>query len=151
MSERCQQIVACARGWLGVPFRHQGRSRHGVDCLGLLACVAGELKLEKAGQRLADFDETDYGHIPDEARLWNGLCRVLHLIDKDVLQPGDVALMRIDGNARHVGIVSSYALPVTGGEPTSLSLIHAYAPARKVVEHRLDDMWQRRIVTGFRF
>jgi hypothetical protein len=30
-----------------------------------------------------------------------------------------------------------------------LSMIHAYAWSRKVVEHRLDDVWRRRIVALF--
>jgi hypothetical protein len=38
--------------------------------------------------------------------------------------------------------VGDYAL---GG----LSLIHASAPARRVIEHRLDDVWWVRLVTGF--
>lgn len=31
-----QDIITEARTWIGVPFRHQGRSRHGVDCIGLV-------------------------------------------------------------------------------------------------------------------
>lgn len=32
-------IVTEARSWIGVPFRHQGRTRRGVDCAGLAVCV----------------------------------------------------------------------------------------------------------------
>ena len=32
-------IVAAARTWLGVPWRHQGRTRQGVDCAGLVVLV----------------------------------------------------------------------------------------------------------------
>ena len=47
-------IVAEARTWLGVPWRHQGRSRAGVDCAGLVVLVARALEL-------ADYDSTVYG------------------------------------------------------------------------------------------
>ncbi len=32
-----------------------------------------------------------------------------------------------------------------------LSMIHAYAPSRKVVENRLDVVWSQRLVGAFRF
>lgn len=34
-----EQLVLEARSWLGVPFRHQGRSRTGVDCIGFAASL----------------------------------------------------------------------------------------------------------------
>ncbi len=138
------QMVACARGWLGTRFCHQGRRKRsaqdagGVDCLGLLIGVADELGLQHDGAPVRALDELAYGHLPDEAYLRTRL--------ETVLQPassigcGQVALMRVDGRAQHVGLVGDYA----HGE--GFSLIHAYAPARAVVEHQLDALWQQRIV-----
>lgn len=37
------RIVEQARTWIGVPFLHQGRTRIGVDCLGLVIAVGQEL------------------------------------------------------------------------------------------------------------
>ena len=51
-------IVAAARSWLGVPWRHQGRTRQGVDCAGLVVLVGRELGL-------ADYDTTAYGRRPE--------------------------------------------------------------------------------------
>ena len=31
-----REIVDAARNWVGVPYRHQGRTRNGIDCVGLL-------------------------------------------------------------------------------------------------------------------
>lgn len=135
-------FVAAARSYLGVPFRHQGRDRHGLDCLGLLVCVARDCGLRKDGALLSDWDETDYGHTPDAWRLWNGLHQLLQPVE--FRQPGDVVLMRIDGAAQHLGLVGDYS-------GNDVSLIHAYAPSRKVVEHRLDADWQNRIVQALRF
>jgi uncharacterized protein YijF (DUF1287 family) len=62
------------------------------------------------------------------------------------MQPSDVVWMRFDGEPQHLGVVGDY---VHGG----LSLIHAYngAGLNKVVEHRLDEAWRRRIVAAWRF
>lgn len=41
-----QQVVQEARSWIGVPFRHMGRSRQaGVDCIGFVLCVAWALEI----------------------------------------------------------------------------------------------------------
>lgn len=40
MAEIDARFVAAARGWIGVPSRHQGRSRGGVDCIGLVVMAA---------------------------------------------------------------------------------------------------------------
>ena len=132
------RIVVQARTWLGTPFKHQGRKKGvGVDCLGLLVGIAEELNLQdERGKPLAAFDALDYGHLPDEKRLWRGL--------KSCLSPnreGNIALFHIDGTARHLGIIAR--------DKAYRTLIHAYAPARKVVEHRLDEMWESRIVELF--
>ena len=135
-------IAKQARGWLGTPFKHQGRVKGvGVDCLGLLVGVAQELDLRDGqGRSLAQFDALDYGHMPDEKRLWAGLCNSLCLL-KDGQDDAVIALFAIDGTARHLGVLAcDQAYP---------TVIHAYAPARKVVEHRLDEMWERRIVSRF--
>ena len=54
-------IVAAARGWLGVPWRHQGRSRAGVDCVGLVVVVCRSLGL-------SDHDSTVCGSDSDPTR-----------------------------------------------------------------------------------
>ena len=144
MQHPSEIIVRFARHYLGVPFAHQGRSRAGLDCLGLLVCVARDAGLRVGGRLAADFDETNYAHLPDEKRLYCGLARVLYEVETGRMQTGDVALMRIDGAVRHLGIIAEYP---AGG----FSLIHAYAPARKVVEHRLDADWRAKIIHIFRF
>lgn len=39
------QIVEEARSYLGTKWLHQGRTRDGVDCAGLVACVGNALGL----------------------------------------------------------------------------------------------------------
>jgi cell wall-associated NlpC family hydrolase len=123
------EIVTMARQFIGCPWRHQGRSREGVDCLGLVLLVAHQLGL-------TDFDTRDYARqAKDESMLEQ--CRE-HLVEinRSVARPGDVAVMRFANN-RHIGFFGDY---VHGG----LSLIHAFSQSpRKVVEHRFTDDWLR--------
>lgn len=128
-------VVAEARALLGVRFRHQGRdAQHGLDCLGLLMIAAERAGVRLAGMAPAALDRQDYTSRPDavalEAQLAQWLVRV------DAPEPGDVLLLNIQGEAQHLALVSDY--PVTG----QVGMIHAYAPARQVVEHRYDAAWQ---------
>jgi cell wall-associated NlpC family hydrolase len=129
-------IVAAARGWLGTPWVHQGRSKgQGVDCAGLVIGVAHELGL-------STFDVTGYSRQPDGSSL-QGYCDA-HLDQVLVARPGDVALMRFADEPQHLAIFGDY---VHGG----LSLVHAYMRARAVVEHGLDDLWRSRVLAVYRF
>ncbi|HWT21692.1 MAG TPA: NlpC/P60 family protein [Variovorax sp.] len=134
-------VVAEARSWMAVKWRHQGRSREGVDCAGLVIKVAHELGL-------TEFDTADYSRqATDETML--ELCRE-HLVEivHAAAEPGDVAVMRFGAN-RHIGFFGDYP---HGG----LTLIHAYSsPPRRVVEHRFNDDWLRmnraQLIGIFRF
>lgn len=141
-------VIDEARGWVGTRFKHQGRKKNcaddrgGVDCLGLLIGVANACDVRgKDGKPLYVHDQLAYGHHPDGVDLRAGLEAAL-LPHDDAPKFGDVCLFRIDGVARHVGFIGAYM-------DGSASMIHAYAPARKVVEHRLDDVWRARLVACF--
>jgi cell wall-associated NlpC family hydrolase len=134
-------FVAEARTYVRVPFRHTGRTRRGVDCVGLVAVALAEV-----GRPVAD--RRDYGRNP----VRDGLRQVLvdHFGDPVDGEPraGDVALMRWhepDGIRlfNHVGIITDYPL---GG----VALLHAFHANGEVVEHRLAGPWPRRIVEVFR-
>ena len=142
------RIVDAARSWIGTRFHHQGRLKKshnhkgGVDCLGLLVGVAGELDLKTPdGIAITDFDITDYSHHPDTDNLKTILNNILNTKTKNDIQPGDVLILEVDSNPQHLGIVSNYN--------KSLGLIHAYAPARGVIEHALDECWQARVSAVF--
>jgi cell wall-associated NlpC family hydrolase len=130
-------ICTAARAWIGTRWEHQGRSREGVDCAGLILKVAHELGL-------TEFDTADYApQATDETML--ALCREhMQAVDLADLRPGDVVVMAFDAN-RHLAFVGDY---LYGG----LSLIHAYSQApRRVVEHRFADDWVARVRGCFRF
>jgi len=121
-------FVAAARSYVGVPFRHQGRTRHGVDCIGLVVCAARDIGLTLA-------DRTDYPRDP------NGLLPLemaRQFAPVESPQAGDILLMRFRGEPQHVAILAGAAL------------IHGYASIGRVVEHGMDAKWRRRIVAAYR-
>jgi cell wall-associated NlpC family hydrolase len=135
------EIVTAARAALNTPFVHQGRRvGKGLDCAGLLVHVATSLGVEMR-------DRDGYGRMPTNGELEAAIQdHVDHGIIAPVsvrdLQPGDLVLMRFEReNApRHLGII--------GFDDT---LIHAWAVAKKVCEHRIDRAWRSRIVGAWRF
>lgn len=135
------EIVAAARGWVGTPWVHQGRTKGlACDCIGLIVGIGAEL-----GMPGAALDRTDYRRQPDGVTLEATLRRALAPVPPPWprnLMVADVVLMRWMKLPVHVGLLAD------AGEP--FSLIHAYSPAGKVVEHRLDPRWLGRIVAAFR-
>lgn len=130
-------IVAAARSFMGVPFQHQGRTRAGIDCIGLVLNVGWQL-----GFLPRDYDVQGYSRIPD-GRLFAECDRLLVAIPAPVY--GCVVTMRFDGEPQHVGIVGEHK-----GHPT---LIHALwdrdRKRSKVIETRLTPPWPARIVGCF--
>lgn len=134
------EIVAVARTLLGVKYAHQGRVGHlALDCAGVPVYIAKHF-----GIPLTDY--TRYGRLPVPAEMRSALDAHLQRIQVAEMLPGDVVWMRFDAEPQHLGILGDY---VHGG----LSLIHAYngAGLNRVVEHRLDDQWRRRIVAAWRY
>lgn len=121
-----------ARAYLGCPFQHQGRSRRGLDCVGLVVmCLAD------CGRPVEDI--TTYGREPHSGLLESHLLRAFGpAIHRDEMQPGDIVAIDFAGAVRHVGITGDYPY---GG----LSLIHTDQSLGQVIEHRLDAKWAARI------
>ncbi|QQP96486.1 C40 family peptidase [Lysobacter enzymogenes] len=130
-------LPEAARGYLGSPFRHQGRSRSGLDCVGLVV-----LALADQGRAVADV--TTYGRDPHHGLLEQHLVETFGpAIARTDLHPGDIVAIEYSGATRHVAIVGDYP----GG---GLSLIHTDQTVGRVTEHRLDSRWHRRITGAWR-
>jgi cell wall-associated NlpC family hydrolase len=74
-----------------------------------------------------------------DALLGHGFERCTDCYDEDAARAGDIALFRFQGAAQHVAILSSKD-----------SIIHAFAPAKKVVETGLGTTWQTRCLGLYR-
>ena len=131
------QIVAEAREWMGTPFHHQARCKGaGVDCVGLVIGVCKKLKL-------TDFDHYTYSRIPD-GQMMKATCEAnMARIPFAEIIPGDVILFHFGSHPQHLAIVGDHP---HGG----LSIIHSYAPSKKVVEMSLSQEWIDRIVACYR-
>lgn len=128
-------FVRAARSMLGLPWRHRGRNRLGVDCVGLVVLAAA-----KAGCRIPD--HTHYGREPWDDRLRKELKALCGAPVNDWCV-GDIALISWGkGEPSHLAILGDY---LYGG----LSLIHAHN-LHGVVEHRLDEIHSQYIQEVYR-
>lgn len=145
MSEIQNEIVTQARTWLRTPFHHQARLKgKGCDCLGLIVGVVDELGLkDSTGMKLAAYDEVTYSKEPDGAYLIQKLTGILTEVPIADARAGDLALFKVRENPQHLAILTDYE--------GALGMIHCYAQARRVVEHRLDDDWKSRLLKVFRW
>ena len=125
-------IVTAARNYLGTPFHHQARVKGvGIDCAGLLVCVARDLGLQH-------YDVQGYSRVPSGAEFERHLDANLDKIS--AIEPGCILLMAFDSDPQHVAIATSLT-----------TIIHAHFEVRKCVEHDLDSVWTSRIRSIYRF
>jgi len=130
------RLVLAARGWLGVRWRHLGRSRTGVDCIGLVL-----LALRDCGVMIED--PAPYEREPQGTRLLAGIQRHAGRVSEP--RPGDVLLFRMGLYGGHVGIASEH--PERGG----LAVIHAFArQGEQVCEQAMNDELFAALLGAFR-
>ena len=128
-----QAVVDSARSYLNVRWHHQGRNRAGVDCAGLIICVAQDLEL-------AYTDIQGYPRTPDGKTLLQLLDSVAIATPVHERQIGDILVFQFQDDPQHMGIM------------TDRGVIHAYLPMYKVVEHRMDEFyWARKIVAVYSY
>ncbi len=147
--ERAQRerIVAAARGWIGTPYRHQGRLKGvGCDCLGLLVGVWREVtgqssrEAPRPGKGLAIPPYTpDWAEALRRETFAEGLRDYLDEIEPEEAREGDIVLFRWRAHlpAKHAGILTA---------PDRM--VHAQERA-KVAEVALSGWWRRRMAFGF--
>lgn len=127
------EIIAAARTAVGTKFRHQGRQIGiGLDCAGLAQHVA-------ASAGVATVDVEGYPNRPFAGQLESTLDAQPGLHRVPDMQPGDILLMRFDGEPQHLAIFAGR------------TIIHAYAKARIVCEHDFTPEWVARVVRVYRF
>lgn len=130
-----QDIVDEARTWIGVPWRHHGRNRAGIDCVGLGVVVARALDITQ-------YDSLDYGRQPKPG-LIDHLRRVACEIPVSDIEPGDFIVIEDTAYPYHLAFVSE-----KHGVP---HIIHAHARRRKVIEEPYIHDWPALTRHAFRF
>lgn len=143
--------LTALRAYIGVRFLHQGRSRAGIDCVGLLSCAASDLGY--ANEVHASL--RDYQRAPDSNMFKERIIDFLAPLPYNRLQPlrkqilpGDVIAFWIDrrGLPRHVAVYTG--LNAKGDD----CMIHAYAMTPKcVIEQPIEyGFWMKRIDSVWR-
>ena len=125
-----RDIVASARAWVGVPYRHLGRDRSGVDCAGLIVNVAHDFGFTVKDNRA-------YSNQPKAQTLLAPAERQMWRIERDRIIPGDiVVLWAWDPNEpQHFGII--------GDHPHGVTVIHAFSKFSKVTEQSWNAFWNK--------
>lgn len=132
-------LIEEAKSYLGVPWRHQGRSRSGVDCVGFLVQTWKKLGIQIN-------DAKGYSRNPDGVNLKKLLDEqpsIEEVLDRKP-RIGDILLFRIRKHPQHVALV----IP---SNTADLGMIHAFnGGTKQVVQHDLADYWKKRIVSVYR-
>ena len=129
-----KDICNKALEYLNTPFHHQGRLKGiGVDCAGLIVCIAKELNLPYG-------DLTNYARIPDGKSLRDVLKNNAEEKSLNDSKEGDILLMKFVNEPQHVALLM----------PNN-QIIHSYLRARKVIIHNFDEIWKDRVVGVFEF
>ncbi|MCE7997389.1 MAG: peptidase P60 [Rhodobiaceae bacterium] len=139
------EIVACARLWIGTPYHHQAsRSGVGTDCLGLIRGVYRDLYADEP--EMPPPYSPDWAEVPDPdghrvETMADAARRHLREIDKAEAGPGDVLLFRMvpGAVAKHAAIKSFEG-----------RMIHACS-GRAVAEVHMGSWWPRHLAFVFRF
>jgi len=132
---------------LEIPFVHQGRNLHGIDCVGLLAWVleyTGELPpypRDPVNGELERYLEEVLG--PPE--LTFSKAKRMTADDVGLLRPCDIVSMQYKGPIRHVGLLVPYEPDIR-----HLSLVHTDSDVGRTTECILDSFWTPRIMRVWR-
>lgn len=129
------ELLTAARTLLGTPYRHQGRSDRGVDCIGFLFATAQRAGLDLMAELPPPEEgmpQWDYGRHPDG----RALAHTMRWCTKvKAAELGAIVLFQYKGAAhpQHFGILGE------GGR----TVIHAHQPYLQVVEHGFRAPWTR--------
>ena len=131
-------LADSARKYIGVPFRHRGRTARALDCAGLIVRAYGDL-----GVHIGDI--AIYGRTPFRDGLMAHVRSQADEVPIEDMQDGDIAVLVYVNEPHHLAIIGTDVF-------VGLSLIHADGAVgvSRVVEQRLTDDKKKQIVAVFR-
>ncbi|MDR1494750.1 MAG: hypothetical protein LBI29_01795 [Rickettsiales bacterium] len=138
-------ILRIARSWVGTKFHFCGRIRKnsansgGIDCIGLIVKVGGELGASSDGKNIENYDYLTYSRYPNVGEMKNFLDKRFLEITREDADVGDVIYFNFANGLEHTALLSD------------LGIIHCYLEARSVVEHRLNEYWMEKTVSFYRY
>lgn len=130
-----QTIVNKAREFLETPYHHQGRIKGvGIDCAGLLICVAHELEL-------SNYDINNYPKESNNLTFQKLLNK--NAVKTDYLDLGNIILFQFKQTPQHCGIIAL--------KDDITTFIHACRRRKKVIEIELTKKYIDKIVNIYEF
>lgn len=101
-----EDLVECAVGYINTPFRMNGRSRRGIDCVGIPLALARDLRVRGWQRIWADPECNEYARIRPNGFLRAKLDHFVELgllrhIDVNRLECGDLVLRWAGFNRDH--------------------------------------------------
>lgn len=133
-----QNIIEASRAYLDVPWRHQGRTRHGIDCAGVVLLVGKEF-----GLLPPDLDVVGYSRRPNNFTFLTPFRENMDERPIGQARAGDVLIFADGPYPCHTGIqTEKYGV---------VHFLHAYAGLRKVIEQPLDDVWRGKLTHCFAY
>lgn len=140
MSEYGLEIEQEALAWEGTPYKHMGRDRQGVDCIGL-PIVVGWAK------GYTGYDIREYSRRPEPNFFLREVRKLPFMtrIPKDKFARGDLGIFVEPRHPCHVGLIS------WSNKEDDYQVIHAYALARKVIIEPMTRTRLDRLIMVFRY
>jgi len=129
---RRRDIVQAARNWIGTPYRHQGRGRAGLDCVGLLVEVANDMGHPvDAPTAYSNQPQGWQLLVPCDAQLWKPA-------RQDRIIPGDLAVFNgwSPNEPQHFAFI--------GHSPHGMTIIHSFSKFARVLEQPWNRLWEKK-------
>jgi len=117
------EITRTARTYLGSKWKHRGRNRIGVDCVGLILCIARDLGIE------AQDVDREYKRTPEIELFLDQLKRQTVAGSVRNIRPGSILVLNQGPYPCHCGIVTPGPQPL---------VLHASVAKRCVVEEHIE-------------
>lgn len=135
-AEYRERIVAIARRYVGTPYHHQARVPGiGIDCVGVLVCIARELGVIGPAVDYAAYAR----NAKDDTLLQILDSHLDRMRSPDIAEPGDVLTFQIGKWPHHIAIKTGHD-----------TLLHSYAGIGRVVETQIGGNWRQRIIAAHR-
>jgi hypothetical protein len=115
----------------GVPFQHAGRSRAGLDCVGVILCALDEIGVH--------VDVRPYGRWTREAELVTRLDAQTSAVDANAVRAGDLLLLRASRRLQHIAVLLQADL-------SHAWIVHSHETVGRVTLERLEGEWRDAVV-----
>lgn len=134
------KIIEDAKSLIDTPFHHQGRTKFGLDCAGLIVYILKNNNLYEEGCDIKAYSRLPSGN--DIAKLMNKHFEKTIL---DNARNGDILLFRFENNPQHLAYLEI-------DENGDKYMIHAYGvtSVNKVVRNILDEKWVNKLVCVYK-